>query len=82
MAEVLCDSHPCHVLTLDVRTSRQVLLLLIPGGISLASVGGQDTEGLPIRKKVVDEDGSMGDELRVDGESSVLQESEEEGDYP
>lgn len=39
-----------------------VLLLLIPGEAGSASVGGQDTEGLPIRKKVVDEDGSMGDE--------------------
>lgn len=59
-----------------------VLLLLIQGGEGLASVGGQDTAGLPMRKRVVDEDGSMGDEQRVDGESSVLQESEEEGDHP
>lgn len=36
-----------------------VLLLLILGGEGLASVGGQDTAGLPMRKRVVDEDGSM-----------------------
>lgn len=59
-----------------------VLLLLIQGGEGLASAGGQDTAGLPMRKRVVDEDGSMGDEQRVDGESSVLQKSEEEGDHP
>lgn len=39
-----------------------VLLLLIPGGAGLASVGGWDTAGFPIRKRVVEEDGSMGDE--------------------
>lgn len=39
-----------------------VLLLLIPGGAGLASVGQQDTAGFPIRKREVDKDGSMGDE--------------------